>query len=98
MGIRKQKVVYYSDRGQGFEIDEMQSSHLLNAINHHTMQIHVLQSILDGGNFSDDHLDNLLDRKEDLRSTVEALSQELASRTLEDDAKRWEGNSTRDYY
>lgn len=85
MGIKKRKFVYESDRGQEFEIDEMASSHLMNAINHHENQFQVVFGILKGGEYDPLHQRNLEARMQELQSTINALSQELASRHPDND-------------
>jgi hypothetical protein len=97
MGIRIQKVTYISDRGQEFEIDEMQSSHLMNAIHHHQKQIGVIADLLFNEVWSpdDEQTKNLRERQDHLIETVNQLATELANRSLEDDAKREEGGYTR---
>ena len=97
MGLKKRQFVYVSDRGQEFEIDEMQSSHLLNAINHHHTQFHTVEMIkarLD----PETKLQlgaNLDERLGELGNTISELMMELANRSMEDDAKRDDGGYTR---
>lgn len=91
MGLKKRQFVYVSDRGQEFEIDEMQSSHLLNAINHHNTQWCTIEEMLNANGANT----NLRERQVELENTIAELQTELANRTLEDDAKRDDGGYTR---
>ena len=86
--LKRRNFVYVSDRGQEFEIEEMQSSHLMNAIHHHQKQYRVVNDILTGGNYAVGQMENLQERMEALGETIITLEQELASRSLEDDSKR----------
>lgn len=95
MGLRTRKFVYISDRGQEFEINEMGSSHLLNAINHHGKQVVVVKEAIEYARDPDDRfrleqdqVRNLMDRQEGLEETIHELLTELANRSPEDDAKR----------
>ena len=101
MGIKIRKFVYVVDRGIEFEIDEMQSSHLLNAINHHQKQADVVGELLTCEVWSPDPVQvrNLRERLDHLNETITQLTTELANRSLEDDAKRDVDNGNRyDHY
>jgi hypothetical protein len=47
MGLFTRKPAYLSDRGDLFQVDEMEPTHLLNAIAHHRKQMQTLDHILE---------------------------------------------------
>lgn len=76
MGLITSRTKYRSDRGQVFEIDQMESSHLVNAIRHHLGQIDTLDTLI-----HKDYPDEMLNKRiADLQQTVHALAEELVKR------------------
>lgn len=89
MGMKSPKTIYISDRGKEFILEDMASSHLLNAIHHHHTQLHTVGNIIERRNEKGlDSIGNLDERRGGLTITLQALMDELAVRSLEDDAKR----------
>ena len=97
MGLKLRKFVYVSDRGQEFEVDEMATSHLLNALNHHHTQLHTVANCINRRKEQGKDVENLVERREALVELVQELMDELASRSLEDDAKREVDGGNRDH-
>ena len=95
MGLKRRQFVYVSDRNQEFEIDEMQSSHLMNAIHHHQKQWQVCENLCCSLSKESYLFANVAERQAAIEDTINELQGELASRTLEDDAKRDDGGYTR---
>jgi len=96
VGIRETKTVYVSDRNQEFFLDQMETSHLLNAIAHHRKQMETITWIIEESRHSTPwitlrmaHQTFLIERESKLRYTIAQLAQELASRSVnEDDLER----------
>lgn len=84
MGLFTRNPLYITDRGDEFQINEMEPSHLLNAINHHRTQVDTVDWILENSKESED-LNNLHRRRINLYNTVEALVKELKSRDPDND-------------
>ena len=78
MGIKIRKFVYVSDRGDQYELDEMEPSHLINAIAHHQKQHDALVRVMDKYGLTTSN--NLCIRLEDLDRTVHELVSELMTR------------------
>jgi hypothetical protein len=96
MGIkRKKSATYVADTGKEFELEDMTASHLLNVICHHLKQMEALEFVMQFAN--PPH--HLIKRKEYLRETVQALSEELQTRdpdedhTVGRDTSKWEDRS-----
>lgn len=73
---------YTTDRGQTMDVDDMEDSHLLNAIAHHRKQVHTLRDLL-ANVFTDPRSKeyrNLTCRLHRLEDTVLILGTELGSR------------------
>lgn len=86
MGLFNRKPIYVSDRGDEFEVEDMESSHLLNAINHHRTQIDTIDWILEQTGGTDAQKNQLLHlRRISLHNTVEALVKELRLRDPDQD-------------
>lgn len=80
MGLFNRKPIYVSDRGDEYQVEEMEPSHLLNAINHHRKQIDTIDWILSQSD-SDAKRNQMLHlRRISLFTTVEALVKELRTR------------------
>ena len=85
MGLFNRKPVYISDRGDTYTVEEMEASHLLNAINHHRKQIDTIDWILEQTT-RDSERDQMLHlRRISLFNTVEALVKELRTRDPDKD-------------
>ena len=85
MGLFNRKPIYISDRGDQYTVEEMESSHLLNAINHHRTQIATIDWILDLGD-PDSRKNQMLHlRRINLFTTIEALVEELRKRDPDED-------------
>lgn len=85
MGLFNRKPIYVTDRGDKYEVEEMESSHLLNAINHHRTQINTLDWILDQTGTDAVKNQFLHLRRISLHTTVEALVKELRTRDPDTD-------------
>lgn len=86
MGLFNRKPVYVSDRGDTYDVEEMESSHLLNAINHHRTQIATIDWIIDQTGGPDAEKQQMLHlRRINLFNTVEALVKELRTRDPDKD-------------
>lgn len=85
MGLFNRKPIYISDRGDQYTVEEMDSSHLLNAINHHRTQIATIDWILEQGQPDSDKNQMLHLRRISLFTTVEALVKELRARDPDED-------------
>lgn len=83
MSIRESRV-YLSDRGVEFDVDEMQSSHILNVLNHHHDQLGVLSAM------QDKYPDNthIAKRISNMERVITILELELASRDPDKDMHR----------
>jgi len=85
VGLFNRKPVYISDRGDTFDVEEMEASHLLNAINHHRTQIGTIDWILEMGD-PDSRKNQMLHlRRINLFTTIEALIKELRTRDPDKD-------------
>lgn len=80
MGLFNRKPVYISDRGDTYTVEEMEPSHLLNAINHHRTQIGTIDWILEQSNPDAEKNQMLHLRRISLFNTVQALQDELRKR------------------
>lgn len=86
MGLFNRKPVYVSDRGDEYQVDEMEPSHLLNAIHHHRKQINTIDWILEQTGGTDAEKNQMLHlRRISLHTTVEALVKELRTRDPDKD-------------
>ena len=70
----KSRAVYTTDRGDEFEVSQMASSHLLNAIRHHSDQLGAIVG-----------RDALRAWQDELAQTIDLLAAELAQRTPGED-------------
>lgn len=84
MGLFIRKPAYITDRGDVYDVEDMASSHLLNAIKHHRHQIETIEWVLGVVPKSAD-LTQVERRKIQLHSTVEALVTELLTRDPDKD-------------
>jgi len=85
MGLFTRQPVYVSDRGQEFQLEDMQPTHLLNAIDHHRKQIATLDWILEQTGNDNEKNQMLHLRRISLCTTVEALVKELRTRDPDED-------------
>lgn len=85
VGLFNRKPIYVSDRGDEYQLDEMEPTHLLNAINHHRKQIDTIDWILEQTGTDADKNQMLHLRRISLHSTVEALIKELRKRDPDQD-------------
>lgn len=96
MGIKNVRTAtYVADTGKEFNLSEMTSSHLLNAIRHHQGQLEVVLRCPGGENFP-----FLTKRETGLRDTITVLYEELASRDPDKDEELFSSrtfNSDRSY-
>lgn len=86
MGIFNSVIMYRTDGGIVKAVDEMDVTHLMNAIMHHNKQINLLEDMIDRGGLNT--LTTLKVRVKQLRETVEVLERELISRDPADDPER----------
>jgi len=85
MGLFNRKPIYVSDRGDTYTVEEMEPSHLLNAINHHRTQIANIDWILEQSD-PDARKNQMLHlRRISLYTTVQALIDELRTRDPDKD-------------
>lgn len=89
MGVFRSVVLYRTDSNQVVAVSEMDTSHLLNAINHHRKQVDTITFLKDEFNFTGTRARNLDKRREDLIHTIEVLAKELAKRDPQDDEERF---------
>ena len=86
MGIhdeaRTTSMAYVSDRGDRYEISQMEISHLVNVIGHHQEQIHTLQLLRDDTE-SATHLTALYERQKMIEQVITVLACELAKRNVD---------------
>lgn len=80
VGLFTRNPIYVSDRGDEFQLENMEPSHLLNAINHHKTQIETLDWILEQTGTDAEKNQMLHLRRISLHTTVEALVKELRNR------------------
>lgn len=85
MGLFNRKPIYVSDRGEEFQLEEMEPSHLLNVIKHHRAQINTVDWAMDQLDKDKTDFTNLHYRRINLYNTIEALLQELATRDPKND-------------
>lgn len=85
MGLLRPKAFYVTDRGDSHQIDEMEVSHLMNAINHHRKQINTIDWILEDSTKSYRDFNYIHRRRMGLFNTVEALINELMVRDPDKD-------------
>ena len=84
MAIFNRKPIYISDRGDQYQLEEMEPTHLMNAINHHRKQVDTIDWCLETlADLTD--LSNLHYRRITLVNTIEALVTELLKRDPDDD-------------
>lgn len=86
MGVFARVVLYQTDRGEVMTIEEMESSHLLNAIKHHQGQIATLLELVDGPGVTKVEQASWELRAENLLETVQVLATALATRNVDDEA------------
>lgn len=84
MGIKKRNVVYVSDRGDEFELDQMEPSHLINVLKHHRAQRECLENIIEMRGLAKSHT-HLGTRIKRLIETENALIDELMRRDPDED-------------
>jgi len=79
MGIKNVRTAtYVADTGKEFNLSDMTSSHLLNAIRHHQGQLEVLLKIPKLTNLPEqENIDTRISR---MQETIDVLYQELTSR------------------
>lgn len=95
MGIKTTGPVYLADSGKEFDVQHMQSSHLLNVLAHHRKQVIELEEIA-GGSVSGEFIAR---RLEGMNQTIRILQNELASRDpAEDDNYVKDGGFHHDRY
>ena len=63
---------YISDRGEQFDVSQMESSHLINVIKHHQGQVEALRQL--------SFASNIIDRRRALEQVIDTLAAELAKR------------------
>jgi hypothetical protein len=81
MGIKNVRTAtYVADTGKEFQLGDMSSSHLLNAIRHHQGQLEVILRCPGAENFP-----FLTKRETGLRDTITVLYSELAARDPDKD-------------
>jgi len=85
VGLFNRKPIYVSDRGEEFQLEEMEPSHLLNVIKHHRAQINTVDWVMDQLDKDKTDFTNLHYRRINLYNTIEALLQELATRDPKND-------------
>lgn len=85
VGLFNRKPIYISDRGEEFQLEEMEPSHLLNVIKHHRAQINTVDWAMDQLDKDKTDFTNLHYRRINLYNTIEALLQELATRDPKND-------------
>jgi hypothetical protein len=83
MGLFNRKPIYISDRGDEYALENMEPTHLMNAINHHRTQIDTIDWCLEQAGTKDQP--NLNFRRIELYTTVQALVKELVKRDPEKD-------------
>jgi len=79
MGLFQRKPAYITDRGDEYSIEDMDPSHLLNAINHHGTQMCTLERIL-AADSSVDGSEHIRTRLASLSDTIDVLVKELRTR------------------
>jgi len=85
MGIFNSVVLYRTDTGKVCAVTEMETTHLLNAINHHRTQVATIDWIKETLGLNKAGEVRLLRRQEALINTITVLSAELTRRDPEDD-------------
>lgn len=93
MNIRvKTTKTYMSDRGDEFILQDMEASHLINEIKHHSDQVEGLENTLAdlGKHMSEQYIENIRKRIANLKITINVLMDELASRDPDKDEDREE--------
>ena len=89
MGVFAKVVLYRTDGGQVMGVEDMDTSHLLNAIHHHNKQIKTCEFVKETIVLSKKSVDNLTRRVDDLVNTVTILAAELVKRDPADDEARF---------
>jgi len=79
MGLFNRKPIYITDRGDTYTLEDMEPTHLMNAINHHRKQIDTVDWCLENMS-AKAKPENLHFRRIELFTTVEALVSELIKR------------------
>ncbi len=97
MGVFKSVTLYRTDGGVVMAVDEMTSSHLLNAIHHHLKQVSTIDFLKEAVEFKEDGADRLVLRKAALKNTINVLGIELASRDPKDEEMVVETCSRRNF-
>ena len=72
--------IYTSDRGDNYEVSNMETSHLVNVIGHHRTQIATLRGL-----YQDHPHPALLHRVTMLENVIDVLADELIQRNVSDD-------------
>ena len=85
MGLFNRKPIYVSDRGEEFQLEDMEPGHLLNVIKHHKAQMNTIDWAMEWSNKDVVEFTNLHHRRLNLYNTLEALVKELATRDPDND-------------
>ena len=69
---------YVSNRGEAYDIEDMESSHILNVITLHKKQLETLNWIID--QYDSESMESILKQVSQIEETILELIEELASR------------------
>lgn len=95
MGVIKSITLYRTDRGEVVAVQDMEVTHLLNAIHHHNVQVETCGFVLETIELTKAGKERLEERREALMTTIMVLSCELVSRDPQNDevAIEYEGGA-----
>lgn len=85
MGVFKAVTMYRTDTGKEMAVEDMESTHLMNAINHHKKQLDLIIIMIQKRSANNQDQGYLASRRANLADTIEVLENELAQRNPDDE-------------
>lgn len=85
MGVFRAVTMYRTDTGKELAVEEMETTHLMNAINHHKKQCDMIIMLIQKRSGNGKSTGYLPQREADLKETIAVLEEELAERNPDDE-------------
>lgn len=85
MGVFKAVTMYRTDTGKEMAVEDMESTHLMNAINHHKKQCDMVMILIQKRSANHQDIGYLKAREANLHDTIAVLEEELAHRNPDDE-------------
>jgi hypothetical protein len=85
MGVFKAVTMYRTDTGKELAVEEMTTTHLMNAINHHKKQCDMIIKLKWKRSSNGKSTGFLPQREADLKETIAVLEEELSERNPDDE-------------